>query len=157
MKFFNNKAMILELLILLFLLWIWSGGFTMNFSHQIDINQEPIVSDREVLLHLINDLNSLFEDPSSIPSYKILSSRDRTFVANKETIYLVLRHSNDDLFDYPTILQAAIHEMAHILCTETGHSDNFYQIEDYLIQQAIKRQLLSNGFYPDPDYPCQDE
>lgn len=142
--------MILELLILLLLLWIWSGGFTPDFLRQ----RNP---DQEVLQRLANDLNSLFDESSTVPSYELLPSKDRTFVADKRTIYLVLRREGQDFFDYSTILQAAIHEMAHILCPETGHSDSFYRIEDYLMQRAIQQYLLTPGFYPDPEYPCQDE
>lgn len=156
--------MILELLILLFLLWIWSGGFTPDFLQQVNPVLElgssgrSMISEQEVLQRLSNDLNNLFEDRSTIPSYELLPSKDRTFVTNKRTIYLVLRRPGyDDFFDYATILHAAIHEMAHILCPEKGHSDNFYQIEDYLMQQAYKQHLLHESFYPDPDYPCQDE
>jgi len=138
--------MILELLIIIFLLWIWSGGFNSNLN--------PNSRSEEILRQLERDLNILFED-SYRPRYRLFVSSERTFVSNKENIYLVLRHPElGYFFDHSTLLQVVIHEMAHILCPDTDHSESFHKIEDDLRQRANRKGLLSLDFSPDPNYPC---
>lgn len=142
--------MILELLIIIFLLWIWSGSFVPDYCYSL-------TPDQEMLQRLERDLNSLFQGDRP-PKYHLLASLNRSYVSNKENIYLVLRHpERGNFFDYSTLLQVAIHEMAHIICIDANHSKLFHQIEGQLKDRAISKGLLPSYFQPDPDYPCQDE
>jgi hypothetical protein len=136
---------LLELLILIFLLWIWAGAY-----------DSPISQDEERLLsRLRHDLDSLFEE--NIPTYRLFSSPDkRSYTHNKEDIYLLLRHPQTrEFYAYSTLLRVAIHELAHIMCPDQDHTTTYYQIEGYLEEQAVERGLLDPNFQTDPEYPCE--
>lgn len=136
--------MIIELLILIFLLWIYSGGF----------NSQPRPED-EIIAHLERDLNNLFMEDAYRPKYRLFISHDRTYVTNKTNIHLVIRHPDKGyFFDHKTLLRVSIHELAHVLSPEMDHSSLFFSIEDLLIARAVEKNLLPEDFTPDVDYPC---
>lgn len=58
-------------------------------------------------------------------------------------------------FDDDTICIAFIHELAHVLSTDEGHTDGFYEIEDELIGAAQILGYLSETSQVDSYYPCK--
>lgn len=147
--------MLVELLILIFILWIYSGGFSL----EVENNSPKMLSlDQEILYRLEMNLSQLFLPGEKIPKYHIIASPHRTFVTNKQRIHLVIRSpETGHFFDYETLLQVAIHELAHIMCPDKHHSKRFYYYESLFEERAVEKGLLPSQFQPDPNYPCQDE
>ena len=71
---------------------------------------------------------------------------------NKRRIYLCISNNGRN-FDTNTIFNAAIHELAHVICDDEGHTDNFKTIERRLQAEALKRRYISN-VHIDSSYPC---
>lgn len=143
--------MILELLILLLLLWIYSGGFGNNYNTKIEDDEVKINQVKSRL----DDILSVFEEQ---PEYTIIITTDRTYVVNKETIHLVLRNpKTGQYFDDQTLLSVAIHELAHVICPDKDHTRLFDSIEYQLETVAIEKGYLDTNFRPDVMYPCHDE
>lgn len=89
--------------------------------------------------------------------YRLWSHPERTFVVNKSRIYLLIYdREKGRYFDENTLLQAAIHELAHVLCPEVDqhghHGSKFDAIEDRLLWLAHHHQLIDRNISPDPRY-----
>jgi hypothetical protein len=72
---------------------------------------------------------------------------DKSYTINKKRVYLCLRDDNDNYYPMNMLMYVAIHELAHVLCNEVGHTPKF---------QTIFKQLLTKaetlGIY-DPKIP----
>lgn len=132
--------MLLELLLFLIVIWIWSS-----------CNNN---TDEEILIRLQRDIHKIVPNAE----YQLISSQEgRTFVVDKKRIYLVIRdHETGKIYDYQTLLYVTIHELAHILTPDISHSHSFRQMEKHLLQRAVEKDLLPERFIPDPRYPCEE-
>jgi predicted metal-dependent hydrolase len=76
-------------------------------------------------------------------------SKYTSYTTNKgEEIVLCLRSKETGkLHDMNEIMYVAIHEIAHVGCPEIGHTNLFYKINEFLLEQAIKK-----GYYKYIDY-----
>ena len=72
---------------------------------------------------------------------------NKSYTINKKRVYLCLKDSNNHYYPMNMLMYVAIHELAHVLCNEVGHTPKF---------QAIFKQLLAKahalGIY-DPSIP----
>jgi hypothetical protein len=72
---------------------------------------------------------------------------DKSYTINKKRVYMCLRDENDNYYPMNMLMYVAIHELAHVLCNEVGHTPKF---------QTIFKQLLTKaetlGIY-DPKIP----
>lgn len=130
--------MILELLLLVFVLWL--------FSYSVSSPQSSHLS------HINSQLKKIVP---SVP-WTLHPSTHHTFVRNKSDIYLVTTRSDGSLYNDNTILHAGIHEVAHILCPTQGHDENFHRIETELLTRGERLGIINRRSPRDRDYPCQD-
>lgn len=72
---------------------------------------------------------------------------NKSYTINKQKIYLCLRDENKNYYDFNMLVYVAIHELAHVLCDEIGHTAKFHMIFEELLQKASKM-----GIY-DPSKP----
>ena len=59
-----------------------------------------------------------------------------SYTLDKEKIYLCVKDHNDDYYDENTIMHVLLHEFAHALCDEIGHTKKFDQIFECLMDEA---------------------
>lgn len=97
---------------------------------------------------LKQSLDQFLEELNIHLRYQIVSSPTTTFTKNKSKIYLY-----DQNFSTQTLFLVCLHEIAHILCDEEHHTPKFYQLENYLIQNALQKGYIQTTV-PDPGYPC---
>ena len=65
-----------------------------------------------------------------------------------EQLALCLRDDKDDTFiELNLIIFVAIHEIAHVMTDEVGHTDKFWANMKYLLEQGVK-----TGIYTPEDY-----
>lgn len=92
------------------------------------------------------------------PDYTLQESTTTSWADNKRDIYLVVYNKKKGVyFDDNTILNAAFHELAHVICPDTennGHTKNFDQIENKLLRTAERLGLVDRSRETDEDYPC---
>lgn len=70
-----------------------------------------------------------------------------TFTVDKREIHL---HNSKDK---NSMIVAAIHELAHVVCDDLHHTSKFYSIENELLQRALTSKLIHNTKISS-DYPC---
>lgn len=72
---------------------------------------------------------------------------DTSYIINKTKIVLCIRDKDGIFHDMNTIMMVALHEVAHMLCEEYGHNNEFLKINDFLCDEAINL-----GIYKKVDY-----
>lgn len=68
--------------------------------------------------------------------YKIMGST--SFTVDKKDVYLCLKNDKGEYYDKNLMLMVTIHEYAHVLCNSQDHTNEFKQINKYLLEKSIK-------------------
>lgn len=68
---------------------------------------------------------------------------DKSYTINKEVIYLCTEGKDGVKYDDNMLTYVSLHEVAHTLCDEVGHTDKFYQIFNRLLEIAQMQGLYN--------------
>lgn len=128
-----SRICILCLLLLLFFIMIY---LCLQVKEQYQ-QKDPI------LIEIRNQLAMLSPKAFSLQFYE----DDKSYTINKNRVYLCLRDENKAYYSMNMLMYVAIHELAHVICDEIGHTPKFHKIFTELLEKA--RML---GIY-DPDQP----
>lgn len=71
----------------------------------------------------------------------------RSYTIDKKKVYLCLKDENGDYYDKNMLTYVLLHELAHVLCDEVGHTDKFRDIFNTLLDKAVDLKLY------DPNIP----
>jgi hypothetical protein len=63
---------------------------------------------------------------------------NKSYTINKEKIYLCLKDKDGKYYNTNMLVYVFLHEVAHILCDEVGHTEKFARIFDELLEKASK-------------------
>lgn len=78
----------------------------------------------------------------------VMVEDNESYTINKKIIHLCTKNpKNDHYYDKNTLIFVVLHELAHVLCNDIGHTETFSAINQSLLDHAIKC-----GFY-DPSKP----
>lgn len=124
-----------------------------------------------LLIYFIHNLykNSIdrydkFDDPkldelrnrisSVIPEIKNvkLFGSNKSFTINKKEIFLCLKDKNGTYYDNNMLTYVLLHELAHVLCDEIGHTDKFRQIFRNLLKRAENGGIYNSSKPPLDNY-----
>lgn len=145
--------MILEILLLIFILWLVSQGV-----YRKDRRNTRIDRVEEKIAEIIAILDEICYRSNIDPSYSIEVSDTHTYVENKYAIHLVVWNQEKNcLYDDQTLISAAIHELTHILCPGRDHSPLFNSMEEHFQDLAIEIGVFDPEKDPDSTYPCLDD
>lgn len=67
----------------------------------------------------------------------------RSYTINKKRIYICLKDENNEYYDFNMLMYVAIHELAHVVCNEIGHTEKFYKIFNELLQKAENLKIYN--------------
>lgn len=62
----------------------------------------------------------------------------KSYTINKQDMYLCIKDEHGDYYDENMLMYAALHELAHVLCDEIGHTDKYWAIFDETLDKASK-------------------
>jgi hypothetical protein len=62
----------------------------------------------------------------------------KSYTINKQEIYLCIKDESGDYYEENMLMYAALHELAHVLCDEIGHTDKYWAIFDDVLEKASK-------------------
>ena len=83
-----------------------------------------------------------------------LYGSNKSFTIDKEEIYLCLKDKNDRYYDDNMLIYVLLHELAHVLCNEIGHTNKFREIFRGLLKRAEIGKIYDASKPPVDDY-CQ--
>jgi hypothetical protein len=105
--------------------------------------QEQYQQKDPILIEIRNRLMMLSPQAEALQYYE----DNKSYTINKRKIYLCLRDQKNDYYSLNMLTYVSIHELAHVICDEVGHTPKFHKIFSELLDKAI---LL--GLY-DPTEP----
>jgi len=82
----------------------------------------------------------------------ILLEDTKSYTINKKKVYLCLKDENGDYYEDNMLVFVAIHELAHVLCDEIGHTDKFQSIFQDLLNKATDLQIYDPSVAPIQNY-----
>jgi len=82
----------------------------------------------------------------------VLLEDTKSYTINKKKIYMCLRDENGDYYHDNMLLFVVLHELAHVLCDEIGHTDKFQQIFQVLLDDAVKLGIYDPEIEPVQNY-----
>lgn len=94
----------------------------LEYYHQLD----------PMLHHIKKKLEPLHPKVKQLHFYE----GNKSYTINKKKIYLCLRNEKRHYYEENMLLYVAIHELAHVLCDEIGHTEKFHQIFKELLSKA---------------------
>lgn len=72
---------------------------------------------------------------------------DKSYTINKQRIHLCLKDERQQYYPMNMLMYVAIHELAHVLCDEIGHTPKFHDIFSTLLRRATELDIY------DPNIP----
>ena len=86
---------------------------------------------------LLEPLNNL-----DILKNLVMVEDNESYTINKKVIHLCTKNpQNGKYYDKNTLMFVVLHELAHVLCSDVGHTENFTNINYALLNHAIKHGL----------------
>lgn len=73
---------------------------------------------------------------------------DQSYTINKRKIYICLKDENGDYYQRNMLVYVILHEFAHVLCDEIGHTELFFDIFNGILNQAAKKGLYDPSIPP---------
>ena len=78
-----------------------------------------------------------------------------SFTINKSRVNLCLKDKEGNYYDDNMLMYVALHELAHVMCDEIGHTDKFHEIFDKLLEKAAAYGIYDPSIPPISNY-CPD-
>lgn len=76
----------------------------------------------------------------------------RSYTINKKKVYLCLKDENGDYYNDNMLIFVVLHEMAHVMCDEIGHTAKFQQIFQQLLDEAAEKNIYDPNIQPVQNY-----
>jgi hypothetical protein len=149
--------MVIELLLLLSLGWLISSPSESTSAeyraHPLELEIRNTVDEILTSLLIVARQDRHLYDIIVDNGYILRLSDTTTYVVEKRVIYLLVwNYELDRPYDLYTVLEAAIHELAHVLCPELEHTPTFDRIEQRLLFLARTTGLLAEVGVIDSQY-----
>lgn len=146
------------LIVLLIILWIYTQPKRlMGKFDEMEVDGKEV---NKKLLEIESQLGEILRMVKGNYKFEVRESKDKTYVVDKEIIYLVVKdYENGEFYDNNTIIHAAIHELAHIICPNNigvndEHSELFDIIERHLLEVSTSLGFFDPNANLDEKYPC---
>lgn len=117
---------------------------------QLKKSKERLEASDPILRRLKQKLSSIDPVVEKLTFYQGKES----YTINKEDVFLCLKDENDEYYNENMLTYVALHEIAHALCDEIGHTQKFHQIFEGLLDKAYHLGLYNPSIPIIQDY-CQ--
>ena len=101
--------------------------------------KEKYEEDDAMLVELRSKLQDTFPEMKNI----ILLKGDKSYTINKKRVYLCLYDADGKYYNENMLVYVLLHELAHVMCSEIGHTEKFHEIFNGLLEKAIKNNLYN--------------
>jgi hypothetical protein len=81
---------------------------------------------------------------------------DKSYTINKRKVFICLKDERGRYYSRNMLCYVILHEYAHMICTELGHTDKFRKVFDDLLQRATARGLYNPNIPPVSNYCGHD-
>jgi hypothetical protein len=119
--------------------------------YEIQDNYENQMEDDDVLA-LVEQVRNV--DPSVnkiVDRLKFFEGR-KSYTINKTYVHICKKDKHGKLYARNQLVLVLLHEIAHALCDEVGHTDKFNRILDDLLEKASRKGIYDPSIPNIPDY-----
>lgn len=95
--------------------------------------QEQYQQKDPLLITIRNQLSLLSPMAGSLQYFE----DDKSYTINKSKVYLCLRDQSNSYYSINMLMYVSIHELAHVICDEIGHTPKFHKIFSELLDKAV--------------------
>lgn len=113
-----------------------------NRIHEKYLEQDP------VLMELKEELSKCFPEIDNA----ILLKGKKSYTINKKQIYICLKDEKGEYYNKNMLKYVILHELAHVLCDEIGHTEKFHKIFEEILKKAIKCGVYDDRIPPIKNY-----
>lgn len=92
------------------------------------LQNDPVL---DVLRRILKPVHPVF---SKVKLYKA----DKSYTINKEKVFICLKDKNGDYYPINMLVYVVLHEIAHVLNKDIGHTESFHQVFDSLRAKAFE-------------------
>lgn len=136
----NNDTILIVFSIILIIGIISFFVYTQILEHYA--RNEPKILELKERLHVVHPRIESLEFFAGNKSYTI----------NKQKVYLCLKDEKGEYYEDNMLMYVALHELAHVLCDEIGHTDKWKKIFEDLLADAEKKGVYDSNVPPILDY-----
>jgi|688.fasta_scaffold531098_2 hypothetical protein len=98
-----------------------------------------------------NDINCILKNRNILNEISIYRG-NKSYTINKNQIFICLKNEKGQYYDNNTLIYVTLHEIAHTLCDEVGHTDKFSDLFEQLLIKAQKLQIYDPSKKIEPNY-----
>lgn len=110
---------------------------------------KPLFSKNKKYNGILSSLNER-DILSEITLYK----GDKSYTINKHKVFLCLKDENNNYYDNMMLTYVLLHEISHVLCNSIGHTEEFNDIFQALLEEASDMGIYDKNFEIIQNY-CQ--
>jgi len=108
-----------------------------------DKQQDPYI------LKLVNELSIIpsVRDVIDSSGLKFFDGR-KSYTINKKYVFICMYDKDGNIYPKNQLVLVLLHEIAHAICDEIGHTKKFHSILDELLEEASKKGLYNPNMKP---------
>lgn len=122
--------------------------FTFVYYSDVIESFVGIGTDEPVLRDLQRQLSTIHPRIATLELYE----GKRSYTVNKQRVYICLKDKDGNYYGRNMLIYVILHEFAHVLCEEIGHTERFMTIFNALLRIAENRGLYDPDLPPTTDY-----
>lgn len=113
---------------------------------ELYMQDDPVLDDiKTKLSHFFED-NTFTGDLSTLNNGNIINKLKfykgtKSYTINKRKVYLCMKDEHGSYYDTNMLVYVALHEIAHCVCDEIGHTDKFHSIFNQILNEASIKGL----------------
>jgi hypothetical protein len=123
----------------------------LKIMYEIRDNYENQIEDDDVL-DLVEQVRHVDPKVDSIVDHLKFFEGRKSYTINKTYVHICKKDKYGKLYAKNQLVLVLLHEIAHALCDEVGHTDKFNKILDDLLDKAAKKQIYDPSIPNIPDY-----
>ena len=102
--------------------------------------REKYLEDDPILVELKELLCDVFPEINNT----ILLRGEKSYTINKSRIHICLKDENNNYYDKNMLTYVILHELAHVICDEVGHTEKFHKIFKEVLDKAVRSKIYND-------------
>lgn len=141
-------------IIILFLIiyFQYTDSVRESYDPMLDKLKQRVTPMFDGRVYYTGDLENV--DTSNVLDSVRLYKSDKSYTINKEKVYMCLKDEDNTYYSMNMLTYVLLHEIAHVLCDEIGHTEKFHRIFEQLISKATDMGIYNPSIPIVQDY-CQ--
>ena len=152
-KMSTLKIVLIVCVIIITLLSV--GALTIYQVNEFYVSNDPILNEITTMLYNYFEADHFptegelrhLNGRNLLDEITIQSSKTGSYTINKKAVHICMKDINGDYYDRNMLIYVLIHEIAHVICDEIGHTPKFHEANDELLEHATLHSIY------DPSQP----